>query len=73
MQPCIIAALDGCRKGPQTVAVSRGRTEQRYTLCRGGAEVTGDVLAGAGHVWTADNEAMWAFFARHRRQEIAQP
>jgi polyhydroxybutyrate depolymerase len=61
------AALDGCRRGPATVRLAHGRTEQRYTDCREGAEVTGDVLAGAGHVWNADNEAMWAFFARHRR------
>ena len=61
------AALEGCRGRPVSVRVSAGRTEQRYTRCRSGAEVTGDVLAGAGHVWTADNEAMWAFFARHRR------
>jgi polyhydroxybutyrate depolymerase len=61
------AALDGCRGGPLATRVSKSRTEQRYTRCRGHAEVTGDILAGAGHVWTADNEAMWAFFARHRR------
>jgi polyhydroxybutyrate depolymerase len=61
------AALDGCRRGPAVVKLGHGRTEQRYSRCRGGGEVTGDVVAGAGHVWTADNEAMWAFFARHRR------
>jgi polyhydroxybutyrate depolymerase len=61
------AALDGCREGPQTVAVSPNRSDQRYTGCREGTEVIGDVLAGAGHVWTADNDALWAFFARHKR------
>jgi polyhydroxybutyrate depolymerase len=61
------AALDGCRAGPRTVIVSPGRSDQRYTRCRGGAEVIGDVLSGAGHVWTADNDALWTFFARHRR------
>jgi len=61
------AALDGCRGGPRSVRVSPSRIEERYAHCRDGAEVTGDVLAGAGHVWTAENEAMWAFFARHRR------
>jgi polyhydroxybutyrate depolymerase len=61
------AALDGCGDKPRAVKVSVDRIEHRYTHCRGGAEVIGDVLAGAGHVWTADNEAMWAFFDRHRR------
>lgn len=61
------AALDGCRQEPRAAAVSAGRSEQRYSGCREGAEVVGDVLAGAGHVWTADNDAMWAFFARHAR------
>jgi len=61
------AALDGCHGKPRTVKVATGRTDVRYGNCRAGAEVTGDILAGAGHVWTADNEAMWAFFARHRR------
>jgi polyhydroxybutyrate depolymerase len=60
------AALDGCREGPAVVTVSPGRSDQRYSECRGGAEVVGDILAGAGHVWTADNDALWAFFARHR-------
>jgi polyhydroxybutyrate depolymerase len=61
------AQLDGCQARPRAVIVSPKRRERRYAGCRGGAEVTGDILAGAGHVWTADNEAMWAFFARHRR------
>jgi len=61
------AALDGCREGPATVTVSPTRSDQRYSDCRGGAEVAGDILSGAGHVWTADNDALWAFFARHKR------
>jgi polyhydroxybutyrate depolymerase len=61
------AALDGCREGPAAVAVSTARRDQRYTGCRDGAEVVGDILSGAGHVWTADNDALWAFFARHKR------
>jgi polyhydroxybutyrate depolymerase len=61
------AALDGCTKGPVAVAVAPGRNEQRYGACREGTEVVGDVLSGAGHVWTADNDALWAFFARHKR------
>lgn len=61
------AVIDGCDRGPQEVALSGGRSEQRYTKCRNGTEVTGHIVAGAGHDWVADNEAMWAFFARHHR------
>jgi polyhydroxybutyrate depolymerase len=61
------AALDGCREGPEPVTVAADRSDQRYSGCRDGAEVVGDILAGAGHVWTADNDALWAFFARHKR------
>jgi polyhydroxybutyrate depolymerase len=31
------------------------------------ADVVGRITVGAGHTWVADNDAMWAFFARHRR------
>lgn len=61
------ADLDLCRKGPVTRTLESGVEETRFTGCRGGAEVIGRVTPGAGHVWVADNEAMWAFFARHRR------
>jgi polyhydroxybutyrate depolymerase len=61
------AALDGCHGKPVSTALTNGRTELRYENCRAGAEVVGDILRGAGHTWTADNQAMWAFFARHRR------
>ena len=61
------AALDGCREGPAAVTASSGRSDQRYSDCRDGTEVVGDILSGAGHVWTADNDALWAFFARHKR------
>lgn len=61
------AALDGCHGKPRSTTLTNGRRELHYDSCRRGAEVIGDILAGAGHVWTADNQAMWAFFARHRR------
>jgi len=60
------AALDGCHGKPVSTTLTNGRTELHYDGCRAGAEVIGDILSGAGHVWTADNQAMWAFFARHR-------
>jgi polyhydroxybutyrate depolymerase len=61
------AELDGCHGRLRSTTLTNGRTEQHFDNCRAGSEVIGDVLAGAGHVWTADNQAMWAFFARHRR------
>jgi polyhydroxybutyrate depolymerase len=61
------AGLDGCHGKPVSSTLTNGRTELRYGNCRAGAEVVGDVLLGAGHSWTADNQAMVAFFARHHR------
>lgn len=61
------ADLNGCRAGPVEGAVSAEVKEERFSRCSGGAEVAGRVKHGAGHVWVADNEAMWAFFAAHRR------
>lgn len=61
------AELGGCRAGPAAVLLSETAAEQRYTRCRRGARVTGHIVKGRGHEWVADNEAMWAFFARYRR------
>ncbi len=61
------ADLNGCRTGPVERDVAADVKEERFTRCSGGAEVAGRVTRGAGHVWVADNEAMWAFFAAHRR------
>lgn len=61
------ADLNGCRIGPVTRDLSATVYEERYTNCRGGAEVIGRIERGGKHVWLADNDAMWAFFARHRR------
>ncbi|SNS82330.1 alpha/beta hydrolase family esterase [Sphingopyxis indica] len=61
------AELDGCRIGPQIFTVSGTAEEQIYSNCRGDARVAGRIVAGRGHEWVADNEAMWTFFARYRR------
>jgi len=60
--------LDVCRIGPAQRDIDEKRYEVRYAACRGGAEVIGRITRGAGHVWTADNDAMWAFFAKYRRR-----
>lgn len=61
------AELGGCRAGPLRRDLAADRYERLYTACRSRAEVAGHVTRGAGHVWTADNEAMWAFVSRYRR------
>jgi len=62
------ADLDACRTGPVQRDLDPQLYEVRYSDCRAGAEVLARITRGAGHVWTADNDAMWAFFARHRRR-----
>jgi polyhydroxybutyrate depolymerase len=62
------ADLDLCRTGPVQRDLDAKRYEIRYSNCRAGAEVAGRITRGAGHVWAADNDAMWAFFARYRRR-----
>ncbi|PKP94389.1 MAG: polyhydroxybutyrate depolymerase [Alphaproteobacteria bacterium HGW-Alphaproteobacteria-16] len=64
------AELNGCRAGPLRRYLAADRYERLHTSCREQAEVVAHVTRGAGHVWTADNDAMWAFFARHRRPAI---
>ncbi|MDG2533580.1 PHB depolymerase family esterase [Sphingomonas sp. HITSZ_GF] len=59
--------LDLCRTGPAQRDLDAKLYEIRYADCRDGAEVIGRITRGAGHVWAADNEAMWAFFAKYRR------
>lgn len=61
------AALNGCTAAPTTRWVATGVYEELYSDCRGGADVAGRITVGGGHSWVADNDAMWAFFARHRR------
>jgi polyhydroxybutyrate depolymerase len=61
------AELGGCRAGPLHRDLAANLYEQLYTACRSNAEVAGHITRGAGHVWTADNEAMWRFLSRYRR------
>lgn len=61
------AALNGCTK-PYARTVDASVYEQGYAQCRGDTTVAARVVRGGAHSWTVvDNEAMWAFFARHRR------
>lgn len=61
------ADLNACRLPRAERVLDSGVIERGYVGCRGGAEVVARIMPEAGHVWAADNEAMWAFFARHRR------
>lgn len=61
------ADLNACRRPLPPRTLEDGVREEGYGDCRAGAEVTARITPGAGHIWVADNEAMWAFFARHRR------
>ena len=62
------AQLNGCTAPPVTAWVSPRVYEERYGACREDAEVAARVTVGGEHVWVADNEVMWTFFARHRRR-----
>ena len=59
--------LNGCRRPRPARTLESGVLEEGYTDCRNRADVVARITPGAGHVWTADNDEMWAFFARHRR------
>ncbi len=61
------AELGACRAGPLRRDLAIDLYEQLYTACGDRAEVVGHIKRGAGHVWTADNEAMWVFLSRYRR------
>ncbi|RYY44026.1 MAG: polyhydroxybutyrate depolymerase [Sphingomonadales bacterium] len=61
------ADINGCRSGPVTRDLNPSVYEVRYSDCRNGADVVGRIERGGKHVWLADNDAMWAFFAHHRR------
>ena len=62
------ATLNGCAAVLPRRDVSSDVYEDVATKCRAGADVVGRIHRGRGHEWVADNEAMWAFFARHRRR-----
>lgn len=61
------ADLNGCRRALPGRTLPSGVVEEGYTDCRGGADVVARITPEAGHVWAVDNDAMWAFFAKHRR------
>lgn len=61
------AALNGCAAAPVRRPLSATLYEERYAHCRAGAEVIARITVGGEHRWLADNEALWAFLARHRR------
>jgi polyhydroxybutyrate depolymerase len=62
------AALNGCQAPPTTQWVAPDVYEERYSGCRGDADVVGRMTVGGGHTWLADNDALWAFVSRHRRE-----
>ena len=61
------AQLNGCAAAPVTRWVADGVYEERYEVCRDGAEVVGRITVGGTHRWVVDNEALWAFLSRFRR------
>lgn len=61
------AALNGCQTAPTTAWMTPGIYEERYSGCRGEADVVGRMTVGGTHVWLADNDALWAFVSRYRR------
>lgn len=61
------ADLNACRRPLPERKLESGVVERGYVDCRSAADVVARITPGAGHVWTADNEAMWAFLSRHRR------
>jgi polyhydroxybutyrate depolymerase len=61
------AQLNGCTLAPTTQWVATGVYEERYSGCRGHADVAGRITVGGTHRWVVDNEAMWAFLSRYRR------
>lgn len=60
------ADLNGCRR-PLPQRTVAGVIQRGYTDCRSRADVAARISPEAGHIWTADNDAMWTFLARHRR------
>ena len=61
------ATLNGCQSAPTTLWVAPGVYEERYSACQGEADVVGRVTVGGVHTWLADNDALWAFVSRYRR------
>jgi polyhydroxybutyrate depolymerase len=63
------AALDRCNAAPTTHWVVPDKVyEELYAGCVGGAAVAARVSVGKGHAWVVDNDALWTFVSRYRRQ-----
>jgi len=63
------ATLDHCVVTPTTRWVVPGKIyEEHYADCVGGVEIASRISVGKGHAWVVDNEALWAFVSRYRRQ-----
>lgn len=61
------AELNGCRTPLTRREVAPQIYEEGYTACRKHADVRARVTIGGKHDWVVDNDALWAFFAAHRR------
>ncbi|QTC91377.1 alpha/beta hydrolase family esterase [Brevundimonas goettingensis] len=61
------AQLNGCTAAPTATWIADGVYEERHGGCTGDAEVIGRITVGGGHVWLADEAAMWAFFSSRTR------
>jgi polyhydroxybutyrate depolymerase len=63
------ADLNHCRIPLPERTLAKGIEERGYRNCRQGAEVLAHIDPEGGHNWNVvDNEALWAFFARHSRR-----
>ncbi|MFS0772702.1 alpha/beta hydrolase family esterase [Sphingomonas sp. 1P08PE] len=62
------AAINGCTAAPTTRWITPGVYEERYADCRDGADVAARIAVGQGHSWVVDNDALWQFLSRHRRE-----
>ncbi len=61
------AELNACKIPIASRSVASDVYEEGYTGCRDNADVRVWVTIGGRHDWVVDNDAMWAFFATHRR------
>ncbi|MEO5493140.1 MAG: PHB depolymerase family esterase [Sphingomonas sp.] len=62
------AELNGCRTPLPRREIDAQVYEEGYAACRKGADVRARVTIGGKHDWVVDNDALWAFFAAHRRR-----
>jgi polyhydroxybutyrate depolymerase len=62
------AELNGCRTPLPRREISALVYEEGYAACRKHADVRARVTIGGKHDWVVGNDALWAFFAAHRRR-----